>query len=90
VHKILDLPLVPEKPTSISFLKGKPVHHTYSLIRGLTLSLTWDGKLIKIELDPKELQFRQQALSFVGIGSDTRSDVAREHDAYLGEILNER
>jgi hypothetical protein len=67
VHKILDLPLVPEKPTSISFLKGKPVHHAYSLIRGLTLSLTWDGKLIKIEHDLKELQFRQQAVSFVGI-----------------------
>ena len=86
----LDLPLVPEESVSVIFHEGRPVHHTYSLVRGMTLSLTWDGRLIKVDLDAKELKFRRKALSIIGIGSDTQSDVAENHDAYLAEIYDER
>ena len=85
-----DLPSVPEESVSVLFLRDKPVHHTYSLIRGMTLSLTWDGRLIKVDLDAKELKFRRKALSIIGIGSDTQSDVAENHDTYLAEIYDER
>jgi hypothetical protein len=84
-----DLPVVPEKSLSVPLLKGKQVHHTYELIRGVTLSLNWDGKLIRIDLDAKELGYRQKSLAFAGIGSDTKSDVAENHDAYLAEIYYE-
>ncbi len=86
-----DFTLVPEESRSIQILKGEQVHHTYSLIRGITLSLTWDGKLVKIDLDTKELKYRHQALSIIGIGrdKDNATDVAENHDAYLEEIYGE-
>ena len=89
-RSVFDLPVAPEKSLSIPLLKGKPVHHTYELIRGVNLSLTWDGKLIRIDLNAQELRIRQKGLSFVGIGSDTKSDVAENHDAYLDEIYGEK
>ncbi len=97
-HEVLDVAgaafdftLVPEESQSIQILKGEQVHHTYSLIRGITLSLTRDGKLIKIDLDAKELKYRHQALSIIGIGrdKDNATDVAENHDAYLEEIYGE-
>ena len=86
----LNLSLHPEESTSVIFLKGKRVHHTYSLIRGITLSLTRDGKLIRMDLDAKDLKHRHTTLSIIGIGSDTATDVAENHDTYLAEILDER
>jgi hypothetical protein len=83
VEHVLQLSLDSQKPEKLVFRKGKPEHHTFSLIRGLTLSLAWDGELIGIAFDPKEYAFRQKALSFVGIASDTQPDVAERHDAYL-------
>jgi hypothetical protein len=77
-----------EKQT-ISLIKGKAEHHSYSLIRGVTLSLTWDSKLIKIDIDPDELDKRRKALSFVGCDSDIRPDVAYRHDEYLGSLLHD-
>ena len=82
----------PEESRSIQILKGKRVHHTYSLIRGITLSLTDDGKLIEMDLDARELEYRHRALSLIGIGRDKdgATDVAENHDAYLEEIYGER
>ncbi len=80
---VLHLSLDSQKPEKLVFRKGKPEHHSFSLIRGLTLSLAWDGELIGIAFDPKEYAFRQKALSIVGIASDTQPDVAEHHDAYL-------
>ena len=88
-RQVLDLSVTPEEATSVSFLKRKQVHHSYDLIRGMTLRLTWDGKLIKIEVDSKELELRRKALSIVGIGSDGRKDVATNHDSYLETIYDE-
>ncbi len=76
-----------KKPIFLS--KGKPEHHSYVLVRGVTLSLTWDRKLIKITVNPEELIQRQKALSLVGCGYDKQPDVARKHDEYLGSSFNE-
>lgn len=90
VQKMLVIPLNAAQKETIYINKGKSEHHSYSLIRGLKLSLTWDGKLIKIEMDPAEFEKRRKALSFVGCGSDTQSDVAQRHDTYFGDTLHVR
>jgi hypothetical protein len=89
IQRPLELSLDAGDKQTVSILRGKSEHHSYTLIRGITLSLTWDRKLIKIETDPKELAERRKMLSFVGCGSDRQPDVARNHDAYLGSSFNE-
>lgn len=83
LEKALQFPLAGKEVRTLYFQKGKPEHHTFTLARGIVLSLTWDRKLIKISFDPREYSLRQKALSFVGAGSDTDSDVASRHDFYL-------
>lgn len=89
VQKALKLPLDAREKQTISLIRGKAEHHSYDLVRGVTLSLSWDGKLIKIAVDPKELARRRKALFFIGCSSDIQSDVARNHDAYFGGSLHE-
>lgn len=90
VERVLGISLGLEKPEKFTFLKGKPEHHTFELVRGLTLSLAWDGALISMAFDPKEFQHRQKALAFVGIATDSHQDVAKNHDAYLWTTIDER
>ena len=56
---------------------------TVPVVRGVDLHLTWDFKLIKVSLDPDQWRLRSQALSIIGIGKDTATDVAENHDDYL-------
>lgn len=58
------------------------------LIRGIVLNLTWDGKLLSVSVQPRELLKRRNALAFVGSGVDPREDVAETHDDYLAEALS--
>lgn len=60
---------------------------SYSLAKGIVLVLSWDGKLLAIEIDGKELARRQKTLAFVGIAKDPRSDVAEHHDTYAWEAF---
>ncbi|HLC29843.1 MAG TPA: hypothetical protein VJM51_03580 [Dehalococcoidia bacterium] len=78
-------------------LKGRPVEKTIrpgelsrsvSLIRGVTLGLTWDWRLISVSVDQRELWRRKRALAFVGIASDVSGDVAEKHDEYLREAIS--
>ena len=71
---------------------GKPVEEVIRegeasrivpVVRGLDLHLTWEFKLIKVTMDPNEWRLRCKALSIVGIGKDTATDVAENHDDYL-------
>ena len=89
VEQVIGVPLDSPGPEKVTFVKGKPEHHTFSLVRGLTLSLAWDGALIGVSIDPQEYRVRQRALSIVGIASDSRPDVASRHDEYLWNGLNE-
>ena len=83
VERVLGLPLDSLEPQKVTVLKGKSEHHTFDLVLGVTLSLAWDGALLAISLNPEEYQRRKRALSFVGMASDTESDVAENHDQYL-------
>ena len=89
-NTVLGLPLTSAKPEKITISKGKSEHHTFELVRGVTLSLAWDGALVAIHFDPIEYHQRQKALSFVGIASDSNTDVARNHDAYIWTTPDER
>lgn len=86
-ERVLGLPLSSQTPDKLTFLKGKPVHHTFELARGLTLSLAWDGEVIAVGLDTSQWRLRSQALSIVGIGHDTASDVVERHDDYLADAI---
>ena len=74
--------------------KGKPriavvregeASRLVSVLMGVKANLSWDKRLVSIEVNPKELARRDKALSFVGIGRDSETDVARRHDEYLYE-----
>ena len=88
-QRVLGLSLDAGEKQTISLIRGKAEHHSYVLVRGVTLSLTWDRKLIKIAVNPEEFVQRQKALSLVGCGSDIQSDVAHNHDAYFGDSLHD-
>lgn len=82
-ERVFDVHLNSMRPQKITLERGKSKHHTYELVRGLTLSLTWDGALIEVQVDPDEYQRRRQAMSFVGSAEDVRPDVAANHDMYV-------
>jgi hypothetical protein len=90
VERIIALPLDSPEPQKVTLVKGKTAHHTFELVRGVTLSLAWDGQLVGIELDAEEYQRRKRALSFVGMASDTATDVAENHDKYLWDAPDAR
>ena len=70
------------KPGEKSVRAGE-ASRTVPVIRGVDLHLTWDFKLIKVSLDPKQFRLRSQALSIIGIGKVVATDVAENHDDYL-------
>lgn len=88
VERVLGMPMDSQRLRKLSLLKGKAEHHTFELVRGLTLSLTWDGQLIRLELDPKEYQYRRRAMAMVGIGRSGQTDIAVNHDRYLWDERN--
>ncbi len=90
VERVMGLSLDSPTPVKLTIVKGKPEHHRFDLVRGVILSLAWDGVLLAVTLDPEEYQFRKRALSFVGMASDTESDVAENHDRYLWDVADGR
>ncbi len=68
---------------------GSPAREVF-LLRGVKLELTWDKKLLSIEVDPKELAIREKLLSIIGIGTDTATDVSTRHDEYFVEAISGR
>ena len=58
------------------------------VVRGLLLHLTWEFKLVKVTMDPKEWLFRCKAMAIVGIGRDKdgATDVSIRHHDYVAEI----
>lgn len=82
IFNVLNINLDKKK---IEKIQDGNIDKRFVLRRGVTLYLSWDYKLIKIEIDPEELNLRRKALSIVGIGEENVSNVAEEHDKYLNE-----
>ena len=88
--RIIGCPTCWAKSKSWASVAAFGTHHTFDLVRGVTLSLAWDGGLLAISLNPEEYQRRKRALSFVGMASDTATDVAENHDKYLWDAADAR
>lgn len=56
-----------------------------SLVRGVSLDLDQEMRLVSITVLPSKVRQRRKLLAFVGIGQDAKSDVALRHDEYLAE-----
>lgn len=69
--------------------EGEPSREVY-LLRGVKLNLSWDKKIMSVEIDPKQMAIAARALSIIGIGRDTATDVAARHDEYFVEAINGR
>ncbi|MDO8635228.1 MAG: hypothetical protein Q7R34_03150 [Dehalococcoidia bacterium] len=69
--------------------EGEPSREVY-LQRGVKLNLSWDKKLLSVEIDPKQMAIQARALSIIGIGRGMPSDMAERHDDYLVEAYSER
>ena len=66
--------------------EGEP-SRTVPVVRGVDLHLTWEFKLVSVTMDPEQWRLRAQALSIVGMGTDSATDVAEHHDDYLADVL---
>lgn len=62
------------------------VVHRFSLVRGVSLELDREMRLISVSVSPRKVRQRRKLLSFVGAGQDADPDVARRHDEYLARI----
>lgn len=69
--------------------EGEPSGEVY-LLRGVKLNLSWDKKLMSVEIDPKQMAIMKKALSIIGIGRGLPPDMAERHDDYLVEAYSER
>lgn len=86
VERALSINLDEERDQTKVFRKGR-TGKIQRLLPGIDLYLTWDGKLLKIKWHKDDIIRRNKALSFVGRGADSQSDVAGRHDEYLANAL---
>ena len=81
-----------EKDTTISISDtpndSKPSYHV-PIIRGVVMNLDSDMRLMSIAITPDRVHQYRSLMSIVGIGRDTKSDVAMNHDYYLDEIYGD-
>ena len=54
--------------------------------RGVILNLDGDMRLVSATVIPHKIRERDRLMSIVGIGHDSKTDVAARHDDYLAEI----
>ena len=62
------------------------VVHKFSLVRGVSLEIDREMRLISVSVSPRKVKQRRKLLSFVGAAQDAESDVAQRHDEYLAMI----
>ena len=60
----------------------EPVYHS-SLVRGVVADLDLEMHLVSITVTPHKVREGDEMMGIVGIGQDSRTDVAARHDDYL-------
>lgn len=63
---------------------GEPIYRS-SLVRGVVADLDLGMRLISITVTPCKVREGNKMMGIVGIGHDSRTDVAARHDDYLTE-----
>ena len=87
VERVLSINFNEERDQTRLFRKGR-TGKIQRLLPGIELYLTWDGKMLKIKWHKYDIIRRNKALSFVGRGADSQSDVAGRHDEYLAKAFS--
>ena len=64
-------------------IRGGESSRSVPVVRGIDLHLTWEFQLVRVTMNPNQWRLRSQALSIIGIGNETATDGAENHDAYL-------
>lgn len=72
------------KKTQTTLIRTGGLAKIVSVLRGVTLNLTWDNHLISIDISPSGIKEHRQIMSFVGLTGDPKDDVAENHNKYLG------
>ena len=62
----------------------EPVYRS-SLVRGVVAELDPGMRLVSITVTPRKVREGNEMMGIVGIGQDSRTDVAAHHDDYLAE-----
>ena len=65
---------------------GEDAARSASMTRGVILNLDGDMRLVSATIIPHKIRERDMLMSIVGIGHDSKRDVAARHDDYLAEI----
>ena len=65
---------------------GEDAARNASMTRGVILNLNGDMRLVSATIIPHKTRERDRLMSIVGIGNDSKRDVAERHDDYLAEI----
>ena len=69
--------------TTFSLGKGGLAVERVSALRGVHLDLDGERRLVSITIHPGKVKEHRRLMKIVGIGSDSKSDVATCHDHYL-------
>ncbi len=62
---------------------GGPVLERVSAIRGVSLDLDRERRLVSISIHPGKFRERRRLMKFVGASQDPAADIAARHDDYL-------
>ena len=65
---------------------GDDAARNASMTRGVILNLDGDMRLVSATVIPHKIRERDRLMSIVGIGHDSKTDVAARRDDYLAEI----
>lgn len=73
----LGVSLSEEKNQTKIFRKGRAAR-IHNLLPGIQVYLTWDGKVLRIKWNMREVQWRNKALSFVGAGGSAITEAEEQ------------
>ena len=69
--------------TTIKLESGGSTVEQVSALRGVYLDLDGERRLVSITIHPGKMREHRRLMKVVGIGADSKSDVAARHDEYL-------
>jgi len=84
---VLKVSFSEEKNQTKVFRKGRAAR-IHNLLPGIQVYLTWDGKLLRIRWNMKEIQWRNKALSFVGAAGPAIIVTEAERDQFSPRITS--
>ncbi len=69
--------------TTVPIEQGGRILEPIAAMRGVYLDLDGERRLVSVTINPGKMREHRRLTKIVGIGSDSKSDVATRHDDYL-------